>query len=114
RDANLTMEELGDVTLKGITDPPRVFLVRLPRGQRWQAETATVASIAAAPPGARQILCPEVVGRDRELAALEAHLATAIGGTGSTVLLAGEAGLGKSALLRRFLERAGSSARVLQ
>src|SRR5207253_4051734 len=40
-------------------------------------------------------------------------LAAAIGGAGSTVLLAGEAGLGKSALLRRFLDRAGADVRIV-
>ena len=53
-----------------------------------------------------QILCPELIGRGDELTALVTHLASVIADTGRTVLIAGEAGLGKSALLRAFTGRA--------
>ena len=49
-----------------------------------------------------RILCPDLIGRDEELAALVAHLKAVTVDTGRTVLIAGEAGLGKSALLRAF------------
>lgn len=50
-----------------------------------------------------------LVGRERELAALEAHLARTSGGEARVVLVVGEAGIGKSALLQRLVEvaRAG-------
>ena len=41
---------------------------------------------------------PPLVGRERELAALREHLASAMAGHGSLVLIGGEAGIGKSSL----------------
>ncbi len=46
----------------------------------------------------RPVLCPVLVGRDEEIRCLRAGLAGAQAGHGSTVLLAGEAGIGKSRL----------------
>ncbi|MDQ2951615.1 MAG: AAA family ATPase, partial [Chloroflexota bacterium] len=61
-----------------------------------------------------RILCPEIVGRDEELAVLVAHLASVTADSGRTVVIAGEAGLGKSALLRAFTKRArAADVRVL-
>jgi predicted ATPase len=55
-----------------------------------------------------------LVGRDRELAALRAALATAFDGRGSLVLIGGEAGIGKTALSEAGCrEAAGGGARVL-
>lgn len=48
----------------------------------------------------------EVVGRDAELAVLDAHLAAAGEGDGRLVLVSGEAGQGKTALLTEFARRA--------
>ncbi|MBI3521978.1 MAG: AAA family ATPase [Chloroflexi bacterium] len=55
------------------------------------------------------VRCPELIGREPELAALIAHLDSVIADRGRTVLLEGEAGLGKTALLRRLLDRARES-----
>ncbi|HEX5505849.1 MAG TPA: AAA family ATPase [Thermomicrobiales bacterium] len=44
-------------------------------------------------------VCPIVVGRESQLAALDARLRAARAGQGQTVLLAGEAGIGKSRLV---------------
>src|SRR5689334_21696791 len=44
-----------------------------------------------------------LIGRGRELAALLARLAAAGGGAGGTVVLAGEAGMGKSRLVAEVL-----------
>src|SRR5215472_8587241 len=41
---------------------------------------------------------PLLVGRERQLAILQQHLAVALAGCGSLVLIAGEAGIGKTAL----------------
>jgi DNA-binding CsgD family transcriptional regulator len=55
-----------------------------------------------------RILCPDLVGRDQELAALVAHLAAVSADAGRTVLITGDAGMGKSALLRAFTKHARS------
>jgi hypothetical protein len=47
-----------------------------------------------------QALCPVLIGREAELAALEAALLEARRGSGGLALLAGEAGLGKSCTVR--------------
>jgi len=90
RDGMPAMEERTGLVLKGLDDPPRAYAVR------WPREAPAAMSIPAAEPGSRQVLCPEVVGRDRELASLTGFLAEARAGRGRTVLLAGKAGLGKS------------------
>lgn len=55
-----------------------------------------------------------LVGRDRELAALHVQLANAVAGRGSLVLISGEAGVGKTALMDVFAHEAGDAgARVL-
>jgi DNA-binding CsgD family transcriptional regulator/tetratricopeptide (TPR) repeat protein len=51
--------------------------------------------------------------RDDQLLGLEAALEDARQGTGATVLVSGEAGIGKSSLLQAFADRAGATARVL-
>ncbi len=50
----------------------------------------------------------EFVGRREELAALEAAAAQAAGGVGSVVLVAGEAGMGKSRLIAEMTSRVGT------
>ena len=56
-----------------------------------------------------QVLCPVLVGRDEEARRLRAALAAAGTGCGSTVFLAGEAGIGKSRLVREVVRTAGES-----
>ena len=57
-----------------------------------------VASSVVKPP--RRVL----VGRDRELRALEAHLSRAVGGTRQVVFVAAELGVGKTALTQTFID----------
>jgi ATP/maltotriose-dependent transcriptional regulator MalT len=61
-----------------------------------------------------QLSNPALVGRSVQLTALETALAEAPRGRPSTVLVGGEAGVGKSRLVREFTEQAGGAgARVL-
>lgn len=61
-------------------------------------------TVSTAPAGTR-LLCPTLIGREQELATLDAYLADVSAGHGRTVLVAGEAGVGKTALLRAFIDR---------
>jgi len=54
-----------------------------------------------------------LVGRDAELAALEAALADSVRGAFRAVVVSGEAGIGKSRLVRDFAERSASRALVV-
>ncbi|HKE98494.1 MAG TPA: AAA family ATPase, partial [Actinomycetes bacterium] len=53
-----------------------------------------------------EVLCPELIGRDEELAAVAGALQGAREGRGSTTVLVGEAGIGKSRLEREVAARA--------
>jgi DNA-binding CsgD family transcriptional regulator len=62
----------------------------------------------------RRILCPVLIGRDAEMGRLETFLRECLGGRGRTALVSGEAGVGKSVLLREFVKKAHTvGARVL-
>jgi DNA-binding NarL/FixJ family response regulator len=54
------------------------------------------------------LLCPNSIGRDEPLQALLERLDKAIGGTGTLVLVGGDAGVGKSRLVRDLKHEAGS------
>jgi predicted ATPase len=54
----------------------------------------------------RQVLCPVLVSRDVEVSQLTAALAAAQSGRGGTVLVTGEAGIGKSRLVRETVHLA--------
>ena len=56
----------------------------------------------------RRISSPIFIGRAAELAALDAALAAAQAGTASTLLVSGEAGVGKTRLLAEFAARASA------
>lgn len=53
--------------------------------------------------GPRRLLCPELIGREGEMVTLEAALDR--GSRVRSLLVAGDAGVGKSALLRHFVDR---------
>jgi AAA ATPase-like protein len=103
----LPMTERGPLELKGVSEPVRAWSVR------WQSEEQRTAVASppmpaparrAAPTG--QFLCPVVVGRSTESAAFTERLDQAAEGAGSTVMLGGEAGVGKSAFVRQATDLA--------
>ncbi|HYV22018.1 MAG TPA: AAA family ATPase [Candidatus Bathyarchaeia archaeon] len=60
----------------------------------------------AGPLADRRILCPVLIGRSAEMNQLEVCVRDCLGGRGRTVLVSGEAGVGKTAMLRDFVKRA--------
>ncbi len=71
-------------------------------------------TLAARTSTERRILCPVLIGRDVELARLDALLRESLDRHGRTALVSGEAGIGKTALVHRFVQQARQlGARVL-
>jgi len=54
----------------------------------------------------QRVSCPVLVGRDAEVARLRAAIERAVGGQPATVLIAGEAGIGKTRLVTEALRHA--------
>jgi DNA-binding CsgD family transcriptional regulator/tetratricopeptide (TPR) repeat protein len=54
----------------------------------------------------REVLCPVLVGRRAEIQALESALAGVLAGQGGCVVITGEAGIGKSRLIRELAQLA--------
>ena len=52
------------------------------------------------------VVCPTLIGRDAQLESLRRLIAQARGGTGRVAAIVGEAGVGKSRLLRTMTEEA--------
>ena len=104
---SIPMTERGALELKGVTEPIRAWTVDWHEAQPAAAQEPTpppTRNRIAAPSG--QFLCPVVVGRAAEIARVVGALAQAKGGNGQTLVLAGEAGVGKSAFVRRLHEQA--------
>lgn len=76
-----------------------------------ESDTPTPARVSpsAVTPERLATISPTFVGRDHELAALTSNLAAAQTGRRQAVLVAGEAGLGKTSLIRAFEASAGLS-----
>jgi len=84
-------EDLGEITLRGFVKPRRAWRVlqEIPRAAgRFITMTRHLTSFHA---------------RQDELAVLRDHWSRAAGGAGQTVLMSGEAGIGKSRLIETFL-----------
>ncbi len=88
------------------------FIQTLPRrGHRFVAE---VSDDAAQPTAVEQAGAALLVGRERELQALQAHLRLASAGRRQMVVVSGEAGIGKTALLDEFCRQAAEHAGIAQ
>src|SRR5256885_9279927 len=59
----------------------------------------------ARPMADRRIPCPVLIGRETEIGRLAALLRECLGGRGRTALVSGEAGVGKTAVLRQFAQQ---------
>ena len=85
-----TLEDLGFQVLRGFAAPVRAFRAVAER-PRWARSPHGATTPAAG-----------FVGRGAELAVLHARWQDALAGHGGTVIVRGEAGIGKSRLVRRF------------
>jgi class 3 adenylate cyclase/tetratricopeptide (TPR) repeat protein len=98
-----SLADVGNQRLRGLSRPEHVFaLVHPDLGPPPQLRAPSAGPSAAA-----------FVGRDAELDRLDAALETVLAGTvagGLVALVAGEAGIGKSTLVRRFTERHSTDA----
>jgi class 3 adenylate cyclase len=100
----------GSVVLKGVSEAIHVWSVDL--GETYQA--ATPERGGTPPPmadlqrrtGAGQLLCPVLVGRERELTVFADILVEASAGRGTIVFVSGEPGIGKSAFVREAAQGA--------
>ncbi|MGH2492088.1 MAG: ATP-binding protein [Candidatus Limnocylindria bacterium] len=104
---SIAMSERGALELKGVTEPIRAWTVDWHQARPASAPEATPAPVrerVAAPSG--QFLCPVVVGRVGETSRVLAALIAAKAGNGQTTVLGGEAGVGKSAFVRRVQDHA--------
>ena len=105
------MRDLGAWKLKGITQAVHVYAVETgtTTSTRALGPVIRIPAMLLPPPlrGATGLLvCPELVGRAPLLAALDEHLAAAAAGESRIVALTGEAGVGKSRLVRELARRA--------
>ena len=105
------MRDLGPWKLKGVTQSVHVYEVETQTGSvpRSLGPSLRVPPVLLPSPirGATGlVVCPELVQRDGSLVALAEHLAAAARGEGRVVALSGEAGVGKSRLVRELARRA--------
>jgi class 3 adenylate cyclase len=94
------LEALGLHQLKGVAEPVPVFRIRGPNATPYSDEDAGPAGV------------PLLVGRDEELGLLRRCWAQSKAGQGQVVLLSGEAGMGKTALvevLRAYVRQDGGT-----
>src|SRR6266850_2741594 len=112
----LAMTDRGPLELKGVAEPIRAWSVKWRAAQQETTPTPRPAIVSAptSVPATGQLLCPVVVGRAAETATFHIALTAALAGAGQTVVLGGEAGVGKSKFVREAQARAAANgARVL-
>jgi class 3 adenylate cyclase/tetratricopeptide (TPR) repeat protein len=87
------IRDLGEFHLKGVRDPLHVYELEAAGGLRTRFEAARVRGLS------------RFVGREREMAVLEAGLAQAMSGPGQVVGVVAPPGVGKSRLCFEFAQR---------
>ena len=90
-----TLEDLGTHALKGVAEPMPVYRVLRPIEAHHDEEEAPALGV------------PMLVGRDEEIGLLRRRWEQAREGLGQVVLVSGEAGIGKSALVRAVRHHIG-------
>lgn len=103
--AHASMRELGAWTLKGVAEPVRVYeLEATASAARALGPALALPAMLVAPPRSAPglVVCPDLVQRDAPLEALVHHLDAATRGEAHIVALSGEAGIGKSRLVREL------------
>ncbi|HVR88378.1 MAG TPA: AAA family ATPase [Candidatus Limnocylindria bacterium] len=107
------MSERGPLQLKGVTEGVRAWSVDWREPTSGREIDEPVALPTASAPASRiapgQLVCPVVIGRDGERARLRELVTVVAGGRGQTLLLSGEAGVGKSAFVRDATAVTGES-----
>ena len=113
---SLPMSERGALELKGVTERIRAWSVDWREPEPAHAPTPAAAPATDASPsapalavGIGQLLCPIVVGRSAETSKFADALAAAVAGRGQTIVLAGEAGVGKTKFVRDAQTRAAAA-----
>jgi len=89
----LDLDDLGEFDVKGVSEPVRVHALAGAGGARSRLDISQARGFT------------RFVGREDELATLQAALEQSRDGSGVVVGVCGEAGVGKSRLCREFVER---------
>jgi len=88
------VEDCGAQELKGLERPLQIYRILRPSGARGRFDVATAAGALTS-----------FVGREDELRSLKSRWERVLEGDGQVALIIGEAGIGKSRLVRRFHEQ---------
>lgn len=104
------MIDRGAIALKGVSETIRVWSVDLgdaqPRGDGASPSALLPNADIRRALAPAQLVCPALVGRDRELSTFQAVLAQAAAGRGTVTFVSGDPGVGKSAFAREAAEAA--------
>lgn len=106
RRAGFDFENTGPLALKGLVEPIDAFRVRAAKTRPSSTAAAPVSPSSHSLRAVQPMLCPIVVGRERELELLEARIADVASGVGGVIGLVGEAGVGKTRLCAEVTRRA--------
>lgn len=103
------LRDRGTVTLKGVSEPIRVWSVTPGEAARPAPEPTGLplpAGDLRQPARSGHLVCPILVGRESELNAYRRVLEEALEGRGRLLFVSGEPGVGKSAFVREALRAA--------